>query len=350
MKSKAYLILENGTTFEGNALGASGDVTGEIVFTTGMTGYLETLTDPSCYGQMILQTFPLIGNYGVIPADSESDSITARGYIVKHLCQDPSNFRSEGDLDTFLKAHGVIGISGIDTRKLTKLIRDNGTMNGKITSAVPTPADQADAKAYVVTNAVAAVSPREVKKLGGEGKKVALFNFGAKKGIVDALIARGCEVWSFPHDATAEDILAIKPDGIVLSNGPGDPNDPNNASIIREIAKLDKSGVPIFGICLGHLLLALAKGYKTEKMKPGHRGGNQPIKDTKSGRVYITAQNHGFAIAADKQQSSFVNVNDGTCEGLDYGKSFSVQFHPEACGGPLDTGFLFDTFVERMGK
>ena len=346
MTNTAYLILENGIIFEGKYFGHSGETTGEIVFTTGMTGYLETLTDQSYYGQIVLQTFPLIGNYGVIPSDFESSSIGIKAYIVKNLCQDPSNFRSEGNLDTFLKQYGVVGLYGIDTRALTKIIRENGVMNGKITLSPPTAADQNETKEYCIHNAVAAVSSQTVKKSEGGLRKVALIDFGAKRGITEALKTRECEVWSLPHDTSAEEIMKIKPDGIMLSNGPGDPSDSANAVIVENIKVLMKSGIPIFGICLGHQLLALANGYKTQKLKFGHRGANQPVKELATGHIYITSQNHGYAVLAEN--SSFVNVNDGTCEGLDYGNAFSVQFHPEACGGPLDTSFLFDRFIERM--
>ncbi len=346
MSNTAYLILENGLVFEGRFLGAQGEVTGEIVFTTGMTGYLETLTDPSYHGQIVLQTFPLIGNYGVIPADFESAMVGAKGYIVKHPCQDPSNFRSEGELGTFLKERGVVGICGIDTRALTKIIRTQGVMNGKITAASPTEGDRAEAAAHTVEYAVAAVSPKAVVKTGSGQRRIALLDFGAKRGMVEALAARGCEVWAFPHNTTAQEILQIKPDGILLSNGPGDPADPANRGIVETIRALQQSGVPIFGICLGHQLLALANGFTTRKLKFGHRGTNQPVKETATGRVYITSQNHGYEV--DTDQGSFVNVNDGSCEGLDYGSSFSVQFHPEARGGPLDTAFLFDRFIERV--
>lgn len=346
--NKAYLILEDGTVYEGSSFGATGEVTGELVFTTGMTGYLETLTDPSYYGQIILQTFPLIGNYGVIPSDFESTRIGAKAYIVKHLCKEPSNFRSEGSLDTFLKEQKIVGLYGIDTRALTKVIRKNGVMNGKITSSSPTDADREEAKKYSISKAVAEVSANEVTKTGSGKWRVALLDFGAKRGITTALSKRACEVWNFPHNATAEAILAIKPNGVMLSNGPGDPAEPANASIIATISELMQNGIPIFGICLGHQLMALANGYKTHKLKFGHRGANQPVKDLSTGNIYITSQNHGYAVITD--DSSFVNVNDGTCEGLDYGTSFSVQFHPEACGGPLDTRFLFDRFIERMSK
>jgi len=349
---KAYLVLQNGTVMEGISFGAQGDVTGEVVFATGMTGYLETLTDQSYYGQIVLQTFPLIGNYGIIPADFESAGVGTKAYIVKHPCQNPSNFRSEGNLDAFLKERGIIGLYGIDTRALTRIIRQNGVMNGKITARPPTPDDIAEAKAYTILNAVAAVSSRSVtKKLPSQtarraALRVALMDFGAKRGIAEALAARGCEVWSFPHDTKADEILQMKPDGIMLTNGPGDPAESANDCIIETLRVLQKSKLPIFGICLGHQLLALANGYSTRKLKFGHRGANQPVKELSTGRVYITSQNHGYAVVTDN--SSFVNVNDGTCEGLDYGYSFSVQFHPEARGGPLDTGFLFDRFIARM--
>jgi carbamoyl-phosphate synthase small subunit len=351
----AYLVLQNGTVMEGSSFGAMGEITGEVVFATGMTGYLETLTDPSYYGQIVLQTFPLIGNYGVIPADFESASVGARAYIVRHPCQNPSNFRSEGSLDAFLKERGVIGLCGIDTRALTRIIRENGVMNGKITSRPPAKDDIEEAKAYSILNAVAAVSSRSIMKietkavnssLSDTTRRVALMDYGAKRGIAEALAARGCEVWSFPHDTGAEDILKIKPHGIMLSNGPGDPAESANNGIIETLRVLQRSNVPIFGICLGHQLLALANGYSTRKLKFGHRGANQPVKELSTGRVYITSQNHGYAVVADN--ASFVNVNDGTCEGMDYGNSFSVQFHPEARGGPLDTAFLFDRFIERM--
>jgi len=354
-EGKAYLILENGTIFEGKFFGARGEVTGEIVFTTGMTGYLETLTDPSYRGQIVLQTFPLIGNYGIIHEDFESANIGVKAYIVKYPCAAPSNFRSENDLSSFLEERGITGMCGIDTRALTKIIRKNGVMNGKITSCAPTDADREEVKNYSVKNPIADVSrayslqfvttnsePDNSRK----AMRVALMDFGAKRGIANALLARGCEVVTFPHNTQADEILKIKPNGIMLSNGPGDPADSGNKVILKTLDALIKTGIPIFGICMGHQLLALANGYKTRKLKFGHRGANQPVKDTKTGRVYITSQNHGYEVVADN--SLFVNVNDGSCEGLDYGVSFSVQFHPEARGGPLDTGFLFDVFIQRM--
>jgi len=228
------------------------------------------------------------------------------------------------------------------------MIRENGVMNGKITANKPTESDRAEAGNYSVDNPIAAVSQRTITTLGeGAGKRrVALMDYGAKRGIANAFVARGCEVVIFPHDTPAAEILCRNPGGVVLSNGPGDPADPANGVIIETIRALFENGVPIFGICMGHQLMALAKGYKTRKLKFGHRGTNQPVKDTRTGRVYITSQNHGYEVVT--ADCSMVNVNDNSCEGLDYGTSFSVQFHPEACGGPLDTAFLFEQFIERM--
>ena len=349
----AYLILENGIKFQGKNFGASGDVTGEIVFTTGMTGYLETLTDPSYHGQIVLQTFPLIGNYGIIPEDFESDGVGVKAYIVKYPCKTPSNFRSMDTLDSFLKERGIVGLHGIDNRLLTKIIRENGVMNGKITMTPPTDEDREEAKKYLITSPIASVSQRAVTRSGEGKRKIALMDFGAKRGIENALLARDNEVWTFPHDTSPQDIMKIKPNGIMLSNGPGDPADSANGLIVETLNALIKTGVPIFGICMGHQILALANGYKTRKLKFGHRGANQPVKETGTGLVYITSQNHGYEVIADRSRPgelSFVNVNDGSCEGIDYGVSFSVQFHPEARGGPLDTGFLFDRFMERCDR
>ncbi|MDR1101679.1 MAG: carbamoyl phosphate synthase small subunit [Clostridiales bacterium] len=356
--SKAYLVLENGMIFEGESFGAKGEVVGEVVFTTGVTGYLETLTDPSYHGQLIIQTFPLIGNYGVITEDFESAGIGARGYIVKEWCKEPSNFRNEGDLHNFLAKSGVVGLCGVDTRQITKIIRENGVMNGKIMGKKPERADLNEIKKYAVVNAVAeATSARGTAKKGEKIKDgaIALMDFGAKRNIIRELEKRGERVHVFAHNATAAEILASKPKGIMLSNGPGDPSE--NVGIIKELAKLIKSGIPIFGICLGHQLLALAHGFATEKLKYGHRGANQPVRDVATGRVHITSQNHGYAVKWESvdmraARELFVNVNDGTNEGLEYLNApiFSVQFHPEACGGPLDTNYLFDKFIENINN
>ncbi|MBR6079706.1 MAG: carbamoyl phosphate synthase small subunit [Treponema sp.] len=357
---KAFLILADGTVFEGQSIGAKGTAIGETVFTTGMTGYLETLTDPSYFGQIVTQTFPLIGNYGTIPADFESKKSWAKAYVVREICDGPSNFRCEGKLDSFLKEQKIIGIAGIDTRALTKKLREAGVMNGMVVSG-----DDADVivdektldkiRSYRIVDAVKNVQqnidfPQKIKN---KKNSVVLFDFGAKANIKRELEKRGCNVTVVPSNTGAEKIISLSPDGIMLSNGPGDPAE--NLEIISEIRKLcEYKKIPIFGICLGHQMLALARGAKTVKLKYGHRGGNHPVKDCASGRVYITSQNHGYAVEPgslpDFAKMSFVNVNDGTCEGIDYTdiNAFSVQFHPEACGGPHDTNFLFDRFFAML--
>ena len=354
MDKKAYLILENGKVFEGKSFGAEGAVTGEVVFTTAMTGYLETLTDPSYYGQIVVQTFPLIGNYGVIPADFESAAPALKGYIVREVCEHPSNFRCEGDLDHYLKEAGIPGLYGIDTRALTRIIREHGVMNGRITTD-PSDADMEEIRSYLVKDAVGSVSAGKAYTLSPEGEpryKVALWDFGAKMNIERELVKRGCEVTVLPAETTAEELLALKPDGVMLSNGPGDPAE--NTGIIAELRKVSESGLPIFGICLGHQLLALARGGRTVKLKYGHRGANQPVKNLLTGRVYVSSQNHGYAVDTgclpEGGEMCYVNANDGTCEGIQYTSfpAFTVQFHPEACGGPHDTGFLFDEFTALM--
>ncbi len=356
MAGERYLTLENGRVFQGRAFGASGDLIAEIVFTTAMTGYLETLTDPSYDGQMVVQTFPLIGNYGVITEDFEGESPALKAYIVRSWCQEPSNFRSEEDLDTFLSSRGIVGLWDIDTRALVRIIREYGVMNAAISD---TPAFGAQAMeqlhAYRVEQAVANVTCREAttRRAANVKRHVVLWDFGAKRNIARELLARGCDVTQVPAGTSAAEILARKPDGVMLSNGPGDPAE--NTGVIRELRGLLAARVPLFGICLGHQLLALAQGGRTEKLKYGHRGANQPVLDTVENRVYITSQNHGYAVTAGKSlpgnaEERFRNLNDGTCEGIDYRNvpAFSVQFHPEACGGPEDTHFLFDRFIRLM--
>jgi carbamoyl-phosphate synthase small subunit len=353
---KAYLILENGTVFEGKSFGAEGEAVGEIVFTTAMTGYLETLTDPSYYGQIVVQTFPLIGNYGVIPSDFESGCPHVKAYIVRQWCQEPSNFRCEGDLDIFLRKNGIVGLYGIDTRHLTRIVREHGVMNGKIVASYDGTVPE-EIKGYRIIDAVKNTTCDKEEVFSPEGevkRRVVLYDFGAKANICRCLVKRGCEVTVVPAYTKAERVKEIAPDGIMLSNGPGDPAE--NTEIIEELKKIAELKLPTFGICLGHQLLALAHGAKTEKLKYGHRGANQPCKEIATGRVYITSQNHGYAVVNDSlpvgAEVSFVNANDGTCEGVCYTDepAFSVQFHPEACGGPLDTGFLFDRFVELMDE
>ena len=356
MEQPRYLFLENGQVFRGRPFGKSGQVIAEIVFTTAMTGYLETLTDPSYYGQMVVQAFPLIGNYGVIPADFEAENPALQAYIVRSWCQVPSNYRSEEDLDTFLLSKGIVGLWDIDTRALVKIIREHGVMNALITDA-PNPSEEtlAQLRGFRLTGAVEAVSKTKMQELTAEKPKrrIALWDFGAKGNIAKELVQRGCDVMIVPASTSAQEILAHKPDGIMLSNGPGDPAE--NTAIIHELRTLCRSGVPIFGICLGHQLLALARGGETMKLKYGHRGANQPVQDTQTKKVYITSQNHGYAVKTGDllpkdARESFVNLNDGTCEGIEYLDipAFSVQFHPEACGGPLDTRYLFDEFIGLM--
>jgi len=356
MSRKAYLILENGIVFEGESFGAEKETMGELVFTTAMTGYLETLTDPSYFGQVVLQTFPLIGNYGVIPADFETDTPVLKGYIVREWCQAPSNFRCEGQLDAFLKEKGVPGICGIDTRALTRIVREYGVLNCKIQYKPDMTDDEMAAlKAYTIKDAVESTTCSEKEIFAPEGEEkynIVLMDFGAKHNIGRELNKRGCRLTVVPAHTSAEEILALDPDGVMLSNGPGDPAE--NVQVIEELKKLCEAKIPIFGICLGHQLLALAQGGKTEKLHYGHRGANQPVKELNSGRVFITSQNHGYAVVSDSlhegAEVSFVNGNDGTCEGVVYTNmpAFSVQFHPEACGGPQETSFLFDKFLEMI--
>ncbi|MBE6720091.1 MAG: glutamine-hydrolyzing carbamoyl-phosphate synthase small subunit [Ruminococcaceae bacterium] len=351
---EVYICLENGQTFKGYRFGADGDVLGELVFTTGMGGYIETLTDPSYYGQIVMQTFPLIGNYGIIKSDMESKKSFVSAYIVREKCDEPSNFRCEETLDGFLKENGIVGVYGVDTREITKIIREAGVMNAFITSDTRN-ADYEKIAAYSVTDAVKTVSEAKAQLYPSDEHKynVVLLDFGAKRNIVRELQKRGCNVAVMPYDTKAEDILKLGVDGVMLSNGPGDPAE--NTEIIEEIKKL-VGKVPIFGICLGHQLLALAMGGETTKLKYGHRGVNQPVKNLETGRTYISSQNHGYAVVNESVQAvggkiSYVNANDGTCEGVDYPdkSAFSVQFHPEACSGPHDTRFIFDKFIAMMG-
>ncbi|MDE5558649.1 MAG: carbamoyl phosphate synthase small subunit [Ruminococcus sp.] len=354
----AYLMLANGQVFEGKSLGAKGTVIGEVVFTTGLTGYQETLTDPSYYGQIVTQTFPLIGNYGVNHEDNESARSYVTGYIVRESCDMPSNFRSEGNIRDFLSENNIVGISGIDTRKLTRIIRETGVMNGVITTEnVYSKKNEflEKIRAFEVKDAVKSVTNSEILTYYGEKPKykVVLFDFGYKRNIRQELVKRGCEVIVVPADTTAEQVKEINPDGIMFSNGPGNPAE--NVQIIENIKEIQKLGIAIFGICLGHQLMALANGGKTEKLKYGHRGANQPVIDLESGLTYVTSQNHGYAvigesIPAEVGHVSHINANDKTCEGIRYTavNAFTVQFHPEAHGGPLDTAYLFDEFVSAM--
>lgn len=348
----AYLVLSNGQIFEGRRIGAPVDRVGELVFTTGMEGYIETLTDPSYYGQIVTQSFPLIGNYGMIEEDFEDQSALF-GYIVREMCDAPSNFRCQGTVDEYLKSRGIPGLCGVDTREIVRVTREQGVMNAMICDRVPD--DLSAIKDYLVQNAVQSVTCAEktvYPAVGGEKYRVALIDYGAKRNIIRSLQRRGCQVTVWPAATRAEDILADDPDGIMLSNGPGDPKE--NTGCIAEIRKL-LGQKPLFGICLGHQLTALALGGDTVKLHYGHRGGNQPVRDLDTGRTWITSQNHGYAVVAESLagvgRQTFVNANDGSCEGMAYPdrNCFTVQFHPEACSGPQDTAFLFDRFIAMMG-
>ena len=382
----AYLILEDGTVFCGKSIGSQREVISEVVFNTSMTGYLEVLTDPSYAGQALVMTYPLIGNYGISIEDMESSRAWPDAFIVRELSRIPSNFRSEDTIQNFLQRYDIPGISGIDTRALTILLREKGTMNGLITTNEYTKA-QIDSllpsiRAYTTGKVVEKVTcakkyeftdsgdsvpqPQTVgvrnemteemqKELHRRHFRVALLDFGAKRNIARSLVRRGCRVTVYPAHTSAEEILQDRPDGIMLSNGPGDPKE--CTQIIEEVRKLYDSDVPIFAICLGHQLMALATGGDTYKMKYGHRGGNHPVKDLKTGRVYITSQNHGYVVDVEHIDPklavpAFSNVNDGTNEGLVYLNKniFTVQFHPEACPGPQDSGYLFDRFLMMMSS
>ncbi len=352
---KAFLLLEDGTVFEGNSFGMEGRVVGEVVFNTGMTGYQEVLTDPSYCGQIVCMTYPLIGNYGVNFDDIESLKPQVKGFIVRELCKTPSNWRSIESLNEYLKRNEIIGLEGIDTRALTIILRDKGTMKGTIVTGETL--DQveekiAEIKNYTISNPVLQVTTPELKHYSGEGYRIALMDYGLKKNIVRSLQKRGCEVYVFPCTTTAEEVLAVEPDGIMLSNGPGDPKDCQFQ--IENIQKLIGTK-PIFGICLGHQLTALANGANTEKLKYGHRGCNHPVKDIEKDMTYITSQNHGYTIVKESLDPeimtiSHINMNDGTIEGLKYKHAplFTVQFHPEASPGPGDTAYLFDEFIKMI--
>lgn len=361
---KAFLILEDGTVFEGTHFGAEREMISEIVFNTSMTGYLEVLTDPSYAGQAVTMTYPLIGNYGVCRSDMESERAWPDGFIVREMARMPSNFRSEETVQHFLEEFGIPGISGIDTRALTKLLREKGTMNGMITTKEYDSLDEVlpKLKEYRVTGVVKKVSrqEKEVYEPGDLGSKkvpverqVTVIDVGTKKNIIRCLLNRGCKVTVYPCDFHAEDVIAEKPDGIMITNGPGDPAE--CVEIIKEIQTLSGSGIPIFAICLGHQLMALANGAKTYKMKYGHRGANHPVKDLETGKVYISSQNHGYVVDdtsldETKARPWFINVNDRTVEGITYldKKIKTVQFHPEANAGPKDSEILFDTFMNMM--
>lgn len=353
-KKKVYVTLQNGKVFQGYRFGAEGNISGELIFSTSMVGYVETLTDPCNYGKILVQTFPLIGNYGVMSKDVESDKTWLSAYIVREICETPSNFRCEGDLDSYLKGQGVVGVYGIDTRELTKVLREEGTMNARI-SARKLKEDELKALAsFKIENATKVTAPTVKETYGDENANysVALWNFGAKNSEIKNLVKQGYHVISMPATATAEEILALNTDGIVISDGAGDPKE--NTVAIEEIKKVIGKK-PIFGVGLGHLLLALALGCDTKKQKYGHCGANQPVKCLQVGKVYVSSQNHNYTVVKDSVKNGeilFINVNDGSCEGIDYKEyaAFGVQFAPEACSIGNPENPLYKKFFMLMKK
>ena len=346
---KVYLTLQNGKTFQGWRFGADGDVVGELVFSTGMVGYMETLTDPANYGQILVQTFPLIGNYGAIRADVESKRAWVSAYVVREICDEPSNFRMEDTLENYLKEEGVVGIYGVDTRELTKILREEGAMNARICNKPLKEEEIASLKAYKIENALKETASTEKGYFAAENatKTVALWNLGAKNSTIANLNKEGYNVISMPTNSTAEEILALNANGVVISDGAGNPNE--NTALISEVAKL-MGKTPVMAMGLGHLTVALALGAKVQKQKYGHRGSNQPVKCVKDGKVYISMQNHGYEVVNNSVkvgEISFINVNDGSCEGIDYEElnAFTVQFVPESCGIGHPSNPLYEKFA-----
>jgi len=352
---KAALILENGMKFIGRIFGHYEEIVGEVVFNTGMTGYQEVLTDPSYCGQIVTMTYPLIGNYGINLDDMESTKPQVRGFIVRENAKAPSNWRCEINLDGYLKANKIVALEGIDTRALTKIIRNAGTMRGIITTNIDMSTEELMTKVEGFNNkeAVMNVTTKEVLEIAGDGPHVAIMDFGMKQNIVRSFMKRGCRVTVLPADTSAEEVLSLNPDGVFLSNGPGDPKD--LPEIIENIKKIIKVK-PTVGICLGHQLIVLSLGGDTEKLKYGHRGCNHPVKDVQNDRVYITSQNHGYVVKADTLpedvEITHINLNDGTVEGMKHKTLpiYSVQFHPEASPGPQDTAYVFEKFMEILSR
>jgi carbamoyl-phosphate synthase small subunit len=345
---KGKLILENGVELEGKCFGYLEESFGEVVFNTGMTGYQEILTDPSYYGQIVVMTYPLIGNYGVNFDDIQSESAKVKGFVVRELCDKPSNWRNEMSLNAYLKEEKIIGIQGIDTRYLTKLIRNSGTMKGIIVTEKNTIDLVEYFKKNPVEDAVKKVTRKDSVTIEGTGKKVTILDLGVKTNIVNSFKERNCEVTVLPALSTIDDIMETNPDFLFLSNGPGDPKD---LTEVIENVKGIIGKLPVIGICLGHQVIALACGADTEKMKYGHRGSNHPVKNLFTEKVTITSQNHGYVVKKDTIPEDFevthINMNDFTVEGIRNmdKKLMSVQFHPEACPGPHESNYIFDDFL-----
>ncbi len=346
---KMYIVLEDGHIFEGKGYGASGETVGELVFTTGVVGYIETLTDAAYYGQIVLQTFPLIGNYGIINADTNGTKPVIKGYIAREICDMPSNFRCDGELEDYLKENGIIAVCDVDTRELTKLVRENGAMNACITDN-PAGVDLEALKVYKIKDALAAVSSDKKGYFEAEDMKysVAMINCGATANAIEKLTEKGCSVTVFPYNTKAADILDGSFDGVVVSNGPGNPEE--NTELIAEVKEI-MAKKPVFGFGLGHQLMALANGGKTQKMKFGHRGGSVPVRNMKDGKVFATHQNHGYVVneAPANAKEIFTNVSDNTNEGLEYANAFSIQFTPDCFSATVDTDKIYDKFISLMG-
>lgn len=357
-QAPCLLALEDGSTFAGQSFGANGTTTGELVFNTSITGYQEILTDPSYAGQVITMTYPEMGNYGANPEDVESRKVFARGMVVRHLSRKHSSWRATQSLPQFLAKEGIIGISDVDTRAITRHIRDLGAMRCAISTEILDPQQLVEVakNSPLMTGAdyTAEVTTESIYKIGESGYKIAVMDFGVKRSILTNLAKEGCQLTVFPATATASEVLQTRPDAIFLSNGPGDPAACKD--VLAEIPKLIDSKLPIFGICLGHQLLAIALGAQTYKLKFGHRGGNQPVKDLTTGKVEITCQNHGFAVDAASLPADLelthINLNDNSVEGFRHKKLpiFCVQYHPEASPGPHDANYLFQRFRDLIEK
>ena len=346
---KMYIVLEDGHVFEGKGYGATGETVGELVFTTGVVGYIETLTDAAYYGQIVLQTFPLIGNYGIINEDTNGAKPVIKGYIAREISDMPSNFRCDGVLEDYLKENGIITVCDVDTRELTKLVRENGAMNACITDD-PAKVDLDALKAYEVKNALASVASGKKGYFEAEDMKysVAMIDCGATANAIEMLTAKGCSVTVLPYNTPADEILAMNIDGVVVSNGPGNPAE--NTELITEV-KTIMANKPVFGFGLGHQVMALAMGGQTQKMKFGHRGGSVPVRNTADGKVFATHQNHGYVVSEIPAEATalFTNVSDNTNEGLEYANAFSIQFTPDCFSATVDTDKIYDKFISLMG-
>ncbi len=359
LEKKAILVLEDGRTFHGESFGAVGETFGEMVFNTSMSGYQEILTDPSYAGQIVCMTYPLIGNYGTNPEDVESRRPWVEGFVVREASRIASNYRSTETLDAYLKRNNIVGIEHIDTRALVRHIRDKGAMRSGISTVDLDPKSllnkillTPEMQNRELASTVTVDTDYDYPALGNEKFHIVAYDFGVKTNSLREFAKFGCRVTVVPADTTADQTLALKPDGIFLSNGPGDPA--SMAKVVEEIKKLTESQTPIFGICLGHQLLGEAFGAETYKLKFGHRGGNQPIKDLTTGKIEISAHNHGFAVNADSLPAdvevTHINLNDQTVAGLRHKTLpvFSVQYHPESAPGPHDSEYLFERFIDLM--